>query len=235
MTELDTPARAAVIMAHPDDPDFTSAGTVARWTEAGAEVFFVIVTDGSKGTPDKNTIPHELISTRKREQRAAAKVLGVTDVVFLGEVDGEVLPDLALRRLLTRQIRHLRPDTVITHDPGRLYYDTYLNHPDHRAVGQATLDAIFPTARDHLNYPDHLTEGLEPHKVTTVLLSGAVTPDTFVDIAGTFDRKVAALREHRSQIADMDGMVERLRERHAELGRDHDLAMAEAFKRITLT
>lgn len=235
MTELETPTRAAVIMAHPDDPDFSSAGTVARWTDAGAEVFYVVVTDGSKGTPDRSTIPHELIGTRKTEQRAAARLVGVADVVFLGEIDGEVVPDLALRRLLTRQIRQLRPDTVITHDPARFYYDTYINHPDHRAVGQATLDAIFPTARDHLNYPDHLTEGLEPHKVTTVLLSGAVAADTFLDITATFDRKLAALREHKSQIEDMEGLAERLRERHSALGHDHGFGMAEAFKRITLT
>jgi LmbE family N-acetylglucosaminyl deacetylase len=222
-------------MAHPDDPDFSASGTIAAWADAGAAVFLVIVTDGSKGTPDRSTISHELIATRKAEQRAAGRVMGVADVVFLGQVDGEVVPDLALRRLLVHQIRLLRPDTVITHDPARLYYDTYVNHPDHRAVGQATLDAIYPTARDHLNYPEHLADGLEPHKVTTVLLSAAMQPDTYLDITATFDRKLAALREHKSQIADMDGLATRLRERHTELGRDHGFALAEAFKRITLT
>lgn len=235
MTEFETPERAAMIVAHPDDPDFGAGGTLALWTAAGAHCTLVIVTDGSKGTSDRSLLPHELIATRKEEQRAAARVLGVQEVLFLGRPDGEVVADLELRRLITRVLRELRPDTVITHDPGRLYYDSYVNHPDHRAVGQATLDAIYPTARDHLNYPEHLADGLEPHKVKTVLLTGAVSPDYFVDISTTFELKLAALREHKSQIGDLDSLADRLRSMHKTLGGDRGMELAEAFKKISLS
>lgn len=235
MTELEIPERAAVILAHPDDPDFGAAGTLARWTAAGAHCTLVIVTDGSKGTSDRTLLPHQLIAIRKNEQRAAARVLGVQEVLFLGRPDGEVVPDLETRRLITRVVRELQPDTVITHDPGRLYYDSYVNHPDHRAVGQATLDAIYPTARDHLNYPEHLADGLEPHKVKTVLLTGAVSPDYFVDISDVFELKLAALAEHKSQISDLDGLAVRLRNMHKTLGGDRGMELAEAFKKISLS
>lgn len=233
MTTADVPERAAVIMAHPDDSDFSAAGTIAAWCDAGAEVSLVVVTDGSKGTSDRAALAHELVATRMAEQRAAARVLGVAEVFFLGYVDGEVVPDLALRRRITRQLRLLRPDTVITHDPARLYFDGYINHPDHRAVGQATLDAIYPTARDHLNYAFDLAEGLEPHAVTTVLLTGALNPDAWVDIEDTFERKIAALREHGSQIKDIDKLRERLEGWARDVGKEADLAYAEAFKKIS--
>jgi LmbE family N-acetylglucosaminyl deacetylase len=235
MSEFEVPAHAAVIVAHPDDPDFMAAGTLARWTALGGRVTLVIVSDGSKGTADRTLLPHELIATRKAEQRAAAAVLGVQEVLFLNQPDGQLVPDLALRRLLTGVVREIRPDTIVTHDPGRLYYDTYVNHPDHRAVGQATLDAVYPTARDHLNYPAHLADGMEPHKVKTLLLSAAVKPDYFVDITDTFELKLAALREHKSQIGDPDKLAERLREIHETLGGDKGMDLAEAFKRITLS
>ena len=228
------PSRAAVIMAHPDDPEFSSGGTIARWTAAGAEVHLIVVTDGPKGTSDRTMAPERLAAIRMTEQRGAAKALGVEEVHFLGYVDGEVMANLALRHLITRQIRLLRPDTVITHDPARMYYDGYINHPDHRAVGEATLAAVYPTARDPLNVPEHLAEGLEPHAVKTVLLTGAVEPDVWIDIEATFGRKVVALAEHRSQIKDAAGLETRLRERHAAVAEGHGMHLAEAFKGISL-
>jgi LmbE family N-acetylglucosaminyl deacetylase len=231
----DQPNRALVAMAHPDDPEFTAGATIAQWTDAGVEVTYVIVTDGSKGTGDRTMTAERLSALREAEQRSAARHLGVEHVVFLGFPDGEIAPDLVLRHAITREIRRFKPDIVVTHDPGTLYTDTFINHPDHRATGQAALDAVFPTARDPLSAPFLLQqEGLEPHHVREVYLTGSRTPDTWVDIAPTFARKLAALREHASQIKDPDGLEGRLRERAAGLAAGHGMELAEAFKKIAL-
>jgi len=231
----DTPRRALVVMAHPDDPEFAAGGTIAGWTAAGIQTTYVIVTDGSKGTPDRSMTPQRLVEVRQREQRAAAAHLGVRQIVFLGLPDGEVVPDLALRHAVAREIRRHKPDVVVTHDPASLYWDTYINHPDHRAVGQAALDAVFPTARDWLNAPYLLLdEGLEPHHVREVYLAGSRTPDAWVDIGPAFQRKLAALREHASQIRDMDGLERRLRDRAAATADGRGMELAEAFKHIVL-
>jgi LmbE family N-acetylglucosaminyl deacetylase len=223
-----------VVVAHPDDAEFGAGGTVALWTADGVAVRYLIVTDGSKGSSDRAMSSARLVETRKVEQRRAADVLGAKEVVYLDVPDGEVMPDLALRHRLTRAIRLWQPDTVITHDPASLYWDEYINHPDHRAVGQATLDAIFPTARDHLNVPDLLAEGLEPHMVRTVLLTGSKAPDTWVAIDDVLERKIEALRRHESQFPDFDKVAERVRNRHREIAADRGMQYAEAFKKITL-
>lgn len=227
------PSLALVVMAHPDDPEFAAGGTIAGWTEAGLRVVYVIVTDGSKGSGEPDMQPRRLAELRMAEQRAAAAALGVTEVDFLGLPDGEITPDLALRHAITREIRRYRPDIVVTHDPAALYYDNFINHPDHRAVGQATLDAIYPTARDRLNAAHLLVEGLEPHAVRDVYLSGSLQADHRVDIEATFERKLAALRAHATQIKDPAALEARLRERHASLAEGHGMALAEAFKRIS--
>lgn len=227
--------RLLVVVAHPDDPDFPAGGTIAALAGRGTHVTYVIVTDGSKGTGDRTLSGPRLAAMRVDEQWAAARALGVADVVFLGIPDGEVVPDLALRHAITRQIRLHRPDVVITHDPATFYTDTYVNHPDHRAVGQATLEAIFPTARDFLNAPHLLAEeGLDVHKVREAWLTLSLRPDHFVDIAATIDRKIAALHEHRSQFTDPDGLAMRIRERAALVGEANGMALAEGFKRIVL-
>ncbi|MFN8481704.1 MAG: PIG-L deacetylase family protein [Anaerolineae bacterium] len=214
MSEEFKPERALVIVAHPDDPEFSAGGTIAHWTDAGIEVTYVIVTDGSKGTDDTTIGKDELVAMRVQEQQAAAAVLGVRHVVFLGHTDGEIVPDLALRRELVKVIRQYRPDIVVTGDPQTLItsFNT-INHPDHRAVGLATLDAIFPAARNHNYFPESLGDGLEPVYVKQVYLSGTLAPDTWVDVTDTFERKIASLREHKSQIKDMDGLAQRMRER----------------------
>lgn len=236
--ELMTPSsakRVLVIMAHPDDPEFGAGGTLARWIEEeGCAVTYVVVTDGSKGSSDRDMTPARLAALRQAEQRAAARLLGVGQVEFLGFPDGEIAPDLVLRHAIARAIRRWQPDVVITHDPATLYWDNYINHPDHRAVGQATLDAVFPTARDHLNARHLLDEGLEPHIVREVYLAGSRQPDCWVDIAPTFERKLAALREHVTQIRDPDGLAERLRQRSAAAAEGHPMTLAEAFKKIVL-
>jgi LmbE family N-acetylglucosaminyl deacetylase len=222
-------------MAHPDDPEFTSAGTIATWTASGVTVGYVIVTDGSKGSSDRSMTSQRLVALREREQRAAASRLGVRRLVFLGLPDGEITPDIGLRHAIARQIRRFRPDTVVTHDPSSFYWDRYINHPDHRAAGQATLDAVFPTARDWLNAPNLLeAEGLEPHVVREVWLAGSKEPDTWIDIGPTFQLKLAALREHASQIRDLEALEGRLRERAGGLAEGHGMELAEAFKRIAL-
>lgn len=231
---IPTVDRLLVVVAHPDDPEFPAGGTIAALTDAGTHATYVIVTDGSKGTGDRTLSGPRLAAKRFDEQWAAARSLGVADVVFLGIPDGEVVPDLALRHAITRQIRRHRPDVVITHDPATFYTDTYVNHPDHRAVGQATLEAIFPTARDFLNAPHLLDEGLEVHKVREAWLTLSLRPDHIVDISATIDRKIAALHEHRTQFTDPDGLAERIRERAAMVGAANGLALAEGFKRIVL-
>jgi LmbE family N-acetylglucosaminyl deacetylase len=234
MTQYDA-RRALVVMAHPDDPEFAAGGTIATWTRSGVEVSYVIVTDGSKGSGDRSMRPERLVPMRQEEQRAAAGKLGVEKVSFLGFPDGEISPDIVLRHAITREIRRQRPDIVVTHDPSSLYWDHYINHPDHRAAGQATLDAVFPTARDWLNAPYLLEkEGLEPHNVRAVYLTGAREPDTWIDISDTIDQKVEALREHASQIKDMNALPGRIRERASLAAEGHGMAVAEAFKQIRL-
>jgi LmbE family N-acetylglucosaminyl deacetylase len=224
-----------VVMAHPDDPEYGAGGTLARWTgEEGCEVIYLIVTDGSKGSSERDMDPERLVTLRQAEQRAAADLLGVRQVEFLGFPDGEVAPDLVLRHAIAREIRRWRPDVVVTHDPATLYWESYINHPDHRAVGQATLDAVFPTARDHLNATHLLAEGLEPHVVHEVYLAGSRQPDCWIDIEPTFERKIAALRHHVTQIRDPDGLPERIRQRAAAAAEGHGLRLAEAFKKISL-
>ena len=207
-TDRQTPAapvRVAVIVAHPDDAEFGCAGTVARWTAEGREVTYVLLTSGDKGSADPAVTPEQLIATREAEQRAACDILGVRDVIFLRHSDATLVPDLNLRRDLTRVIRQLRPDVVICQDPTSLFVGTgYLNHPDHRAAGQATLDAIYPAARDRMTYPELLAEGLEPHKVREVYVDGTQEANIWVDITDHIGTKIAALRAHVSQVGEWD-------------------------------
>lgn len=199
------PKRVAVIFAHPDDAEFICAGTVARWVAEGYHVTYVLLTSGDKGSDDPEMTPERLVATRTAEQRDACAILGVKDVLFLGHEDAMLVPDLALRRELVRVIRTIRPDVVVCQDPTVRYVEqSYLNHPDHRAAGEATLDAVYPAARDRMTFPELLAEGLEPHKVREVYLAGATTPDVAVDITDYMENKLAALRAHASQLRDWD-------------------------------
>jgi LmbE family N-acetylglucosaminyl deacetylase len=223
------------IVAHPDDPEFGAGGTVARWTREGVRVTYVIVTDGSKGSNNHEITSEELVRLRQAEQRAAARVLGVSEVVFLGYPDGEVYNTPDLRRDLVRQIRLHRPDLVVTHDPTtRFIGDRYINHPDHRAVGDTALDAVFPLARDRFNFPEQEREGLAPHAVSDVLVRPTNEPNEWMDITETIELKIAALSEHRSQIGDPESLAERIRQRARDYAEDTPYAYAERFRRITL-
>lgn len=226
MTE---PLDVMVIAAHPDDAEFGAAGTVARWTAEGRRVAYVVCTDGDKGTTDRGVDPADLAAVRRREQRAAAEVLGVREVIFLGHPDQTLEDTPAFREELVRRIRTFRPEIVVTSDP----YRRYIWHRDHRVVGQVVLDAVFPFARDHLAYPAMLAEGLEPHKVGEVWFFGADEPNHRVDVTDTFDRKLAALRCHESQVRELGlpDVAKWLRDRCREMAKGTGFELAEAFHR----
>jgi LmbE family N-acetylglucosaminyl deacetylase len=208
-------AHVLVVLAHPDDPEFFCGGTLALWVDQGREIEYCLLTRGDKGADDADTDPVALARLRETEQRAAAAVLGVRQVRFLDLPDGYLTPDLALRKQVVRVLRQVRPDIVVTCDPTNFFpSDRYINHPDHRAAGQATLDAVFPAAGSALFFPELIRdEGLAPHKVRQVYVAMPQTPNTLVDVTAFIDRKIAALRQHRSQIPDQAGLETRIRER----------------------
>ncbi len=227
--------RVLLVAAHPDDPEFSSAGTVANWVRSGIEVIFVVATSGDKGTPDREMTRERLSSQRESEQRAAAARLGVKEVVFLRFPDGELLPNLELRGAVTRMIRTYKPYAVMTHDPLTLFYNNeFINHPDHRAIGQATVDAIYPTARDPLQFAEQTKEGLEPHKVKEIYLWGTDQPNVLVDISNTIEDKVEALKLHVSQVGEATELAGRIKSRAADIATPHGLKYAEAFRRVVM-
>jgi len=229
------PKNVLVICAHPDDPDFGVAGTVAKWTSQGAKVTYVVVTDGSKGSPEPKMTKEKLIKLREEEQRKAADILGVDEVVFLGQPDGELRNTFKLQEMLVRLIRTYKPDVLVTHDPtARIVDNVYLNHNDHRVVGDAVLDSVFPLARDRLNFPEHEKEGLEPHKVLDIFLLFTNEPNYWVDITNTIDKKIAALKAHKSQIGDPDELEERIRDRARLRAKKVSFEYAEIFRRVQL-
>lgn len=222
------------VAAHPDDLDFGAAGTIAKWVLAGATVYFVICTDGSKGSADPGMTSANLIELRKNEQMNAAKVLGVKDVFFLEYADTELVADLNLKKLITRYIRMLKPEIVVTMDPTVLYSveRNFINHSDHRAAGLATVDAVFPYARDRLTFPDLEKEGLTPHKVRELYLINFDHFNEVVDISDTLNKKIAALNAHASQITEND--IERITVRAKDIGKKHGYLYAEHFVKISL-
>jgi LmbE family N-acetylglucosaminyl deacetylase len=204
--------RVLAIVAHPDDVDFGSAGTIARWTDAGINVSYCIVTDGDAGGSDPSISRADMAKLRQAEQAAAAQQVGVRDLHFLGYPDGRVEATLELRKDLARVIRMLRPDRVVCPSPERYYARLGASHPDHRAVGSAALDAVYPDARNPFAFPELLAdEKLEPWTVREAWISASPTPNHYVDITDTFDRKMAALRAHASQISSPDELAKRLR------------------------
>ncbi len=204
--------RVLSITAHPDDVDFSAAGTIAQWTDAGIEVSYCIVTNGDAGGSDRSVPRTEMVALRQAEQTAAAKQVGVYDLHFLGYPDGQVEATLGLRRDLARVIRLLRPDRVVCPSPERNYVRLGVSHPDHRAVGSAALDAVYPDSRNPFAFPELLDEEkLEPWTVSEVWISGTFSPTHYIDITETFGRKMAALRSHTSQISDPVGLEQFLR------------------------
>jgi LmbE family N-acetylglucosaminyl deacetylase len=219
-----------LVVAHPDDAEFSAGGTIASLTNAGKRVVIIQVTSGNKGSPDPHASPDEVAATREREQLESSRRLGGAETVFLRCMDGELSADLALREQIVRMIRSHKPDVIITHDPFR----PYALHPDHRAVGLATTDAVYPTARDPLYFPEHYQQGLEPHKTAEIWYAGPDQADKYVDITDAFEGKVNALRAHVSQVGDSTGLYERLLERAAEVAKDQEFELAEAFKVVQM-
>ncbi len=227
------PERVLIIVAHADDIEFGAAGSVARWTNEGAHVAYCIITDGAAGSNEPGADLLELARKRQAEQCEAAEIVGVSDVRFLGYPDGMLQPTLDLRRDLTRLIREVKPDLVIAQDPTTvLVEDHYINHPDHRAAGEAALYAVFPSAETRPIFPELLEEGYEPHHVKRLYLTLTAHPDTFVDITATMDRKVKSLLAHRSQVGpDVEKM---LREWDTEDGKKVGCDYAESFRAMIL-
>lgn len=229
-----TPERAMVIVAHTDDAEFMAAGTVALWAREGTEVTYVIVTNGDKGSDDPGITPGQLAAIRQDEQRQAAAGLGVKEVLFLGYEDSMLQPTLELRRDLARVIRAYRPHTVVTFDPTtRFITENYPNHPDHRAAGDAAVDAVFPAARDRLTFPELLAAGLEPHKVRELWLGASGSPNHWVDIEPVLEKKIAALRKHESQLNKfpLEEFVPRMAQAQAE---GSPYSFAESFRRLVI-
>lgn len=221
-----------VVVAHPDDAEFMSAGSVAAWTKEGREVVYVLVTSGDKGTEDPDVVPSELAARREVEQRNVCDILGVKTVEFLRYEDGWVQNDLDLRRDIVRMIRKHKPSAVITQNPTMRWSGSYVNHPDHRATGDATMDAVFPSARDVHMFPElKLNEGLGPHIVPHLYLGDrSETADVAFDISGTIETKIKALAAHVSQVPNPDQTAEFIKQNAAELGARYDFPFAESFK-----
>ncbi len=231
------PKSAMSINAHPDDQDFSVAGTLAKWAKAGCEIVSVIITSGDSGS---NEVAHnmdykpELARIREDEQLAANQLLGVKETVFLHYPDGELEPTLALRKDLTRVIRQFKPDVVLTGNPEAWFYgNEYVNHPDHRAAAQAACEAVFPSAETRLIFTDLLIAGYEPHNVKRLYIHGSEKPDTWIDISETIDTKIEALKKHVSQL-DTHEVDKWLHDWAKEEGKEKGLDFAEAYKVMIL-
>ncbi len=210
-----TPQKILVILAHPDDPEFFCGATLARWAKAGHEITYCLLTCGDKGSDDPNISTDELCQRRHKEQENAAKIIGVKAVHFLDRPDGYLVSDMDTRREVTRVIRKFTPDILVTCDPTNIYpSDGYpLNHPDHRAAGQVVLDAVFPASGSHLFFPELLEEGYAPHRPNEVWISLTNQANTVVDVTENWETKIRAVLEHKSQIADPESLMDRMKNR----------------------
>ncbi|MBI2872339.1 MAG: PIG-L family deacetylase [Chloroflexi bacterium] len=229
---LERPERALVVFAHPDDAEIGAGGTIARWTREGTQVYYLVCTNGDKGSADPEMTPERLAAIREREQRAAAEVLGIKEVVFLRYPDGELEDTRQLRGEVVRAIRRFRPDVVLCPEPFRR---SSYQHRDHRVAGRASLDACFPYARDRLHFPEHEREGLAPHKVGSILFWQAEEPDVFTDIKETLDLKVKALLCHASQMSNPGRDVpQRVRENAQQQATrsPEPMEYAEGFRKV---
>jgi LmbE family N-acetylglucosaminyl deacetylase len=231
------PTRVLVVAAHPDDVDFGAAGAVATWTAAGAEVAYCIVTDGEAGGTDPSVTRAGMAEMRRAEQRSAAKIVGVDSVEFLGYPDGRVYPTLELRRDISAAIRRVRPNRVLCPSPEREFRFIGASHPDHLAVGEATICAVYPDARNPFAHPELLEAGLEPWSVTELWMMASPRADRYVDITAVIERKSLALAAHQSQQADPSNTTEMIRTFSSALAQGAGLGpdrYAEPFFVVTL-
>ena len=233
--DADVPRRVLAVYAHPDDPEISAGGTLARWSDAGAEVHVLITTRGDKGSNDPDADTEALARTRVEETAAAARVLGVTPH-HLDHPDGELADDRALRLELVRHVRTVRPDVVCCPDPTAVFFgDGYFNHHDHRVTGWAVLDAIAPAASNPHYFPELRAEGLDVHSVSAVYLSGTLEPNAWIDITATLERKIEALFCHVSQLEETGEWFRQfLRDSAEAAGRAAGVTYAEAFRRLAV-
>ncbi|HEY6074722.1 MAG TPA: PIG-L deacetylase family protein, partial [Anaerolineales bacterium] len=224
-----------VVLAHPDDPEFFCGGTLAFWAAAGHEVIYYLLTCGDKGFNDSSSpdmTPDALCAIRHEEQQAAADEIGAKAIHWLDRPDGYLVPDLDLRREIVRIIRKIKPTVLVTCDPQTLFASYGLNHPDHRAAGQAVLDAVFPAADNKAYFPELITEGLEPSMPREVWVSLTNQPNTVMDITTTWETKLKALLQHKTQIGDVEKFEERMKSRHTTDSTDEDPRFEEKFRVI---
>lgn len=228
------PESALAIVAHPDDIEFSCAGTLARWAKAGTRLCYVLCTSGEVGIAEPGMTKARATEIREEEQLAAAKIVGAEKVVFLREPDGMLVATIELRKMLVREIRRFRPEVVVSGDPTIVWAgDDYINHPDHRAAATAGLDAVFPAAGQPNLFEELEEEGLKAHKPRKVFVTGWSQDDLYVNITETIDLKVAALRAHKSQMRDWDPEP-RIKEWAAERAKGKEMAYAEGFRVVTL-
>ncbi len=230
--------RALVVVAHPDDADFAAAGTIASWTEAGIEVTYCLCTDGDAGGFDPDVPRDQIAGIRQAEQRAAAKELGVEDVVFLGYPDGRLTPSIELRRDISRVVRQRRPQRMLVQSPERNWERIHASHPDHLAAGEAALCAVYPDARNPFAHLELAAEGLDAWTVDEVWVMTFIGGDAnrYVDVTGVFERKLAALKAHLSQtehMDDLEGMLRTWLKVNAVAGGLGDDRLAEAFRVVS--
>jgi LmbE family N-acetylglucosaminyl deacetylase len=222
--------RALIISAHPDDSEFGAAGTAIMWGRDGWEFHYLICTDGSKGTENPEMTPDKLVPLRREEQRSAVRVVGGKEVTFLEHVDGELRYNRDVMKEIVRHIRKVQPQAVITHDPNQIVRNMFINHPDHRAVGEMAIDAVYPIARNRPSFPELLDEGLEPYSVKELYLWTASETNFDVDITDVLDQKIEALRQHASQFDNFEEMEQRVR----AFWRDENGRYVERFRRIMI-
>ena len=228
--------RILVVMAHPDDCDFGAGGSIAKWLEAGIEVSYCIITNGDQGGEESDVPVEEMAKVRQREQRAAGAALGVSEITFLNYRDGSLIPTIELRRDIVKAIRIAKPDRMVVQSPERNWERIYSSHPDHLAAGESAIQAIYPDARNPYAFPELKAEGLEPWRVKEVFITGSPTPNHFIDITETIDKKIAALKAHVSQTAhnpELESMVRQWGEKNAEAKGLAAGRIAEIFKVVS--
>jgi LmbE family N-acetylglucosaminyl deacetylase len=232
--DWEEPQKILVILAHPDDPEFFCGATLARWAQAGHEIHYLLLTSGDKGFDDATATAEHICEVRQAEQNAAAAVIGAKSVRFLDHEDGYLVPSLELRREVVRAIRQTKPDILVTCDPTHLYAgDYYINHPDHRYAGQVVLDAVFPAADNPFFFPELIKdEGLQPHKPREVWVSLTGNPTVTLDVTDTWEIKIRALKEHKSQIGDPKEFEQRMRARKSEKSTEENEYYEEKFRVI---
>jgi LmbE family N-acetylglucosaminyl deacetylase len=229
------PQKILIILAHPDDPEFFCGGAINRWVLDGNEVVYCLFTRGDKGSSNPKTDIKQLMLLRVIEQNNAAKVLGVSEVIFLDYLDGELIPTLDTRKSAVKVIRKVRPDIIITGDPNNLFpRPGRINHPDHRAMGQIVIDAIFPSVGNPHYFPELISEGLLPHKVKELWLSNPIIPDIYLDVTQNWDLKIKAILEHNSQIDNKEEVINRMKSRFSPESTFENPQFIEYFKRIII-